>query len=80
MSYPSDLTDKEWQIFQTILPARRTTEFKRKYSERELLNAIFYINKTGCQWRYLPSDYPPWKSVHKYLTDLNNKGAFAKNK
>tara|TARA_B100002003_G_scaffold213370_1_gene211003 strand:- start:160 stop:915 length:756 start_codon:yes stop_codon:yes gene_type:complete len=78
MLYPSDLTDKEWQIIQTILPTRRTTGFKRKYSERELLNAIFYINKTGCQWRYLPLNYPPWKSVHKYLTDLNNKGAFEK--
>ena len=78
MSYPSDLTDKEWQILQELIPARRRGGFKRKYSERELLNAIFYINKTGCQWRYLPSDYPPWQSVHRYFTKLTNEGVFEK--
>ena len=78
MSYPSDLTDKEWQILQEIIPTRRVMGFKRKYSERELLNAIFYINKTGCQWRYLPSDYPPWQSVHRYFTKLTNEGVFEK--
>ena len=78
MSYPSDLTNKEWQILQEIIPTRRVMGFKRKYSERELLNAIFYINKTGCQWRYLPSDYPPWQSVHRYFTKLTNEGVFEK--
>ena len=52
--------------------------FKSKYSKRELLNAIFYINKTGYQWRYLPSDYPPWQSVHRYFTKLTNEGVFEK--
>jgi len=78
MSYPSDLTDKEWHILQEIMPTRRVMGFKRKYSERELLNAIFYINKTGCQYRYLPSDYPPWQSVHRYFTKLTNEGTFEK--
>ena len=78
MSYPSDLTDKEWQILQKVIPTRRIIGFKRKYSERELLNAIFYINKTGCQYRYLPSDYPPWQSVHRYFTKLTNEGTFEK--
>ena len=78
MSYPSDLTDKKWQILQEIIPTRKVGGFKRKYSERELLNAIFYINKTGCQWRYLPSDDPPWQSVHRYFTKLTNKGVFEK--
>ena len=78
MAYPSDLTDKEWQILQEIIPTRRVMGFKRKYSERMLLNAIFYINKTGCQYRYLPSDYPPWQSVHRYFTKLTNEGVFEK--
>ena len=78
MSYPSDLTDKDWQILQDIIPARRRGGFKRKHSERELLNAIFYINKTGCQWRYLPSDYPPWQSAYRYFTKLTNEGVFEK--
>ena len=78
MPYPSDLTNTEWSIIQQILPHKIERGFKRKYSERELLNAIFYVNKTGCQWRYLPSDYPPWQSVHRYLTQLNNRGIFEK--
>ena len=78
MAYPSDLRDKEWQILQEIIPTRRVMGFKRKYFERVLLNAIFYINKTGCQYRYLPSDYPPWQSVHRYFTKLTNEGVFEK--
>ena len=78
MFYPSDLTDKKWLILPEIISTRKAGGFKRKYSERELLNAIFYINKIGCQWRYLPSDDPPWQSVHRYFTKLTNKGVFEK--
>jgi putative transposase len=78
MPYPSDLKDSEWLILKEIIPNRVERGFKRKYSERELLNAIFYINKTGCQYRYLPSDYPPWQSVHRYFTKLTNEGVFEK--
>ena len=78
MPYPSDLKDSEWLILKEIIPNRVERGFKRKYSERELLNAIFYINKTGCQYRYLPSDYPPWQSVHRFFTKLTNEGVFEK--
>ena len=78
MQCPSDLTDKEWHIIQAIILKIIEKGFKRKYSERELLNAIFYVNKTACQWRYLPSDYPSWQSSHRYLTQLNNRGIFEK--
>lgn len=78
MGYPSDLSDNEWRIVSTLLPTRKQRGFKRKYSERELLNAIFYLNKTGCQWRYLPSDLPPWQSVHRYFVKLSDNNTFAK--
>ena len=64
MNYPSDLTDKEWAIIEPLVsylgPCR-----PRKYSIRDVLNAIFYLEKTGCQWRMLPHHFPPWKSVYE---------------
>lgn len=78
MLYPSDLNDKKWAIIEELLPKRRTSGFKRKYSERSLINAIFYVLKTGCQWRYLPKDYPPWQSAHRYFTKLHNENVFEK--
>jgi transposase len=61
--YPDDLTDNEWQLIQPILEAEKRGP-KPKHSKRSMLNAIFYIGRTGCQWRYLPKDYPPWTAVH----------------
>jgi len=66
--YPSDLTDEEWQllepIFEEIEPY--TTGRPREKDLREIVNAIFYLNKTGCQWRYLPKDFPSYKLVSYY--------------
>lgn len=63
MPYTSDLTDKEWEVLEPLVtyigPCR-----PRKYTIREVLNAIFYLEKTGCQWRMLPAHFPPWKSVY----------------
>lgn len=58
-TYPSDLSDKEWQALRPLFrePPRRGR--KRKWSIRHVLNAIFYVLKTGCQWRYLPANFPP---------------------
>jgi putative transposase len=66
--YPSDLTDEEWDILEPILDKADpyTTGRPRQVDLREVLNAIFYINKTGCQWRYLPKDFPPYTLVSYY--------------
>lgn len=66
--YPSDLTDEEWEVLETVLNKvdPYTTGRPRKVSLREILNAIFYINKTGCQWRYLPKDFPSFSLVNYY--------------
>lgn len=66
--YPSDLTDEEWTILQPILVELEVykTGRPRKVDLREILNAIFYLNKTGCPWRYLPTDFPSYKLVNYY--------------
>jgi transposase len=65
-AYPSDLTDEEWGFYKETLQRIPTTRPERT-TERELLNAIFYGLRTGCAWRYLPHDFPPWQTVYKYL-------------
>lgn len=66
--YPSDLTDEEWDILEPILEKADpyTTGRPRQVDLREVVNAIFYLNKTGCQWRYLPKDFPPYTLVSYY--------------
>ena len=76
MTYPSDLTDAQWTVIETLLPADKARGRQRKYSRRELLNAIFYVNKTGCQWRCLPSYFPLWNSVYGYFRKLSNNKIF----
>lgn len=62
-AYPSDLTDPQWEILAPLLEKKVTRGRPRKYSLREIANAIRYIARTGCQWRYLPHDFPPWEVV-----------------
>src|SRR5262250_1821394 len=57
--YPSDLTDREWDYIKRLIPAAKPGGRKRQTDMRLTINAIFYINRTGCQWRYLPREYPP---------------------
>jgi len=66
--YPSDLSDEEWEILKPILEELEPykTGRRRKTDRREILNAIFYLNKTGCPWRYLPKDLLPYKLVNYY--------------
>jgi len=66
--YPSDLIDEEWEILQPVFDELEpyTTGGQRTTDLREILNAIFYLNKTGCPWRYLPTDFPPYRLVNSY--------------
>jgi putative transposase len=66
--YPSDLTDEEWEVLEAVLNKvdPYTTGRPRKVNLREILNAIYYLNKTGCQWRYLPKDFPSFTLVSYY--------------
>lgn len=67
MRYTSDLTDPEWQLIDYCFPKPRRTGRPRKHRQRELLNAIFYLTKTGCQWRNLPESFAPWRTVYHYF-------------
>ena len=77
-NYPSNLTDNQWNLIKNFLPKSKTGGYERKHLKREMLNAIFYLNKTGCQWRYLPADFAPWKSVYSYFRRLCAKNSFEK--
>jgi len=73
--YPSDLTDPEWELVKGELE----TDFSKggrppTHSKRALLNAIFYLLRTGCQWRFLPQEYPPWQAVYAQLRRWEEKG------
>ena len=74
MPYPSDLSDAEWQILQPVLPEANHFGRPRKYPLRDILNALFYIDRTGCQWRFLPSDFPNWNTVYYYSRKWNLDG------
>jgi putative transposase len=65
--YPSDLSDSEWQCLKPHVPGAKHRGRPRLHSPREILNAIFYVLKAGCQWRMLPKDFPPWKTVYHYF-------------
>jgi putative transposase len=65
--YPTDLSDEEWGLLETYLPASKWRGRPRLHSPREILNAIFYLLKSGCQWRMLPREFPPWKTVFHYF-------------
>ena len=61
--YPSDLTDGQWQVLRGLLP-QQAKRGRRPICRRLILNAILYVNRTGCQWRALPHDFPKWKTVY----------------
>jgi len=64
-SYPDDLSDIEWMIIQTQIEKKASRRGRKAlHSKRELLNTIFYLLRTGCSWRHLPHDFPPWKTVY----------------
>jgi putative transposase len=65
--YPSDLTDDQWALLEPHLPPEPGGGRPRKTDLREVVDAIFYITRTGCQWRYLPKDFPPKSTVWRYF-------------
>lgn len=71
-SYPSDLTDAQWALIQPLLPPAKPGGRPRKTNLRDVLDAIFYILRTGCQWRYLPKDFPPKSTVWNYFNQWRN--------
>ena len=76
--YPSDLADQEWALLEPLLPPAKPGGRPRSVDLREILNAISYVNRTGCQWRALPTDFPPWPTVWTYFRQWRNDGTWGR--
>ncbi len=72
--YASDLTDREWSLIAPFMPRPRRLGRPRKTELREVLNALLYIASTGCQWRMLPKDFPPYSTVQGYFYEWRATG------
>ncbi len=66
-SYPSDVTDTEWTIIAPLVPEPKTNGRQATITRRTLINAMFYVTKTGCGWEWLPCEFPHWKTVYHYF-------------
>ena len=77
MTYPSDMNDKQLDLIKDHF---NTGNYGKslKYSKRDLTNAVFYVIKTGCQWRFLPKEYPPWKTVYSFYMRAKRYGIWEK--
>ena len=74
--YPSDVTDEEWAILAAYIPAPLTGGRPAKWSRREIVNAVLYVLRTGCQWRSLPHDFPPYTTVFEYFRRWRGSGVW----
>ena len=77
-NYATDLIDEEWQILSQLLPEDKPGGRKCKWEKREILNGIFYIVRSGCAWRVLPHDFPPWKTIYDYFRKWRISGLWEK--
>jgi putative transposase len=74
--YTSDLTDAQWERLAPLIPPAKPGGHPRTVDIRAIVNAIFYRTKTGCQWRNLPHDFPPWGTVAGYYRSWRRTGAW----
>lgn len=72
-AYPSDISAEEWEKLQPLLPKPKRGA-PRRVNMREIINALRYLNRTGCQWRMLPHDLPPWEKVYYYFSEWRDSG------
>ena len=75
-AYPSDLSDTEWQLLEPLLPAPKPGGRPVKYPRREVVNAIMYVLRSGCAWRMLPHDLPPWRTAFHYFRTWRKDGTW----
>ena len=73
-TYPSDLTDDEWHILKPLVPKPEPGGRPISHTRRMILNAIFYVNRSGCQWSMLPKDFPPKSTVFDYFSAWRKSG------
>jgi putative transposase len=72
--YPSDTTDAQWDIIREVIPPQRGSGRPRKTDLRRVIDAIFYVSRSSCQYRMLPRDFPPWNTVYYYFDKWKKDG------
>ena len=75
-SYQTDLTDAEWKALEPHVPAANKRGRPRIHSPREILDAVFYVLRSGCPWRLLPREFPPWETVYSWFRKWRTDGTF----
>jgi len=78
LRYPSDVTDAEWALIEPLIPAAKRGGRRRKTDMRRTFNAVMYLLSTGCQWRYLPKDFPPQGTVRRYFDAWSWRGGLGR--
>ena len=76
--YPSDLTDEQWRLIEPSIPSPKPGGRPRSVDLREVMNAVLYLSRTGCSWRQVPHDFPPWGTVHFYYRCFRLDGTWEK--
>lgn len=77
LPYPDDLSEREWSLVGSLVESKDSPRGRKGlHPKREMLNAIFYLLRTGCGWRHLPHDFPPWKSVYTQFRRWRLGGLF----
>lgn len=75
-TYPTDLQYNQWLLIEQFFPPNKRGR-PRKWEMWLILNAILYVVRTGCQWRMLPSGFPPWQTVYRYFQRWSRSGVLA---
>ena len=75
-TYDTDITDVQWSLLEPLLPLAKPGGRPRSVNLREILNALFYVCRTGCSWRLLPHEFPPWQTVYKYFRRWQQDGTW----
>jgi len=76
--YPSDVTDGQWRLIEPLIPPPKPGGRPREVDMREVVNGILYVVRTGCSWRQVPHDFPPWITVYYYFRRFQRDGTWRK--
>ncbi len=75
-SYSSDINDDQWKVIEPLIPPAKPGGRPRSVDMREILNAIFYVVRSGCAWRLIPHDLPIWSTVYDYFRQFRKTGVW----
>lgn len=74
--YPTDLTDEQWKLLEPLIPPAKPGGRPRTLDMRDVINGILYVVRSGCSWRMLPHDFPPWSTVYDYFRKFRGDGTW----